>query len=362
MKTFRYNLDNFLLSNLSGPLWSLFFNSCSINVFVFFFFSNHLLHFFIAFELRLVPVLILVLRKGSTPEKISACLWTVFYTVCGSLPLLVSILVFASKSCSDRIFVFFSSQLPFFFIFAFLVKLPIFGLHSWLPLLHVQAPVYCSMFLAGVLLKMGGYGLFIISGLQFSSQFLCYLALHGACLAMLICFVENDLKVIVAYSRIGHIALVLASLLVGNFQGQEARILIIVAHGFVSSGLFYVIDILYNSSGSRRLSLVKGLNNSSKALFNWRMIFLLLNCSLPPTLNFLAEVFGIVSLTSLLPTVFCQVLLLVLFCGLFNMLFLTRIGKGVFISSASLTISSKNFRVLICHIIPVLIFSLWFFR
>lgn len=193
-----------------------------------------------------------------------------FYTLLASLPIIISIFRFYRVGGSldffcfsggvDRILMFMCINTVFF------VKAPIYFVHLWLPKAHVEAPVSGSIILAGVMLKLGGYGLirFLI---LFPYSTLCLswiffsISLVGGVLVSFICLRQRDVKSLIAYSSVSHMGLVICGLLTYSYWGFCGSLLIIVAHGLCSSGLFCLANISYERVGSRSLFLVKGLLN-----------------------------------------------------------------------------------------------------
>jgi len=148
--------------------------------------------------------------------------------------------------------------------FAFMAKLPIFPLHSWLPKAHVEASVVGSIILAGVLLKLGGVGVIRLQNFfnfysLFEENFLVRLRLYGGVIRRVVCLRQCDIKALVAYSSIGHMRLVFVGSLRFREAGLYGIILLIITHGLCSAGLFFVVNVLYEFRGSRSLVVNVGV-------------------------------------------------------------------------------------------------------
>lgn len=194
-----------------------------------------------------------------------------FYTIFASLPLLLLIFYLyknftISINLSRLIFGRLDGVVVIFLILAFLAKFPIYVLHLWLPKAHVEAPVAGSIILAGVLLKLGGYG--IIRFLPLANELtnilqiiLIILSLVGGVFIRLNCLAIIDIKSLVACSSVVHIRTCISALLIINDWGIKSSVIIMIAHGLCSSGLFFLIGIIYERTSSRRISMNKGLLN-----------------------------------------------------------------------------------------------------
>nr|YP_448915.1 NADH dehydrogenase subunit 4 [Sclerophasma paresisense]ABB81899.1 NADH dehydrogenase subunit 4 [Sclerophasma paresisense] len=271
-------------------LLMLIFTFSSMNLFLFYFF----------FECSVLPTLFLILGWGYQPERIQAGIYLLFYTLFASLPLLFSIFYLYNSIGMLFMFSFLSFNVYNFFIYlslilAFLVKMPMFLVHLWLPKAHVEAPVSGSMILAGILLKLGGYGLIrlfpimINLGIKYNILFIS-ISLFGGFMISLMCLCQTDLKSLIAYSSVAHMGMVLSGIMTLTYWGICGSLILMIAHGLCSSGLFCLANISYERVGSRSLLLNKGLINFMPSMSLWWFMLSSSNMAAPPSLNLLGEI------------------------------------------------------------------------
>jgi len=270
-----------------------------------FFFCRRIFSFYFLIESSLIPILFLILCWGYQPERVQAGFLIIIYTVVASIPFLIRISYILIRYNSDNFNCLLLNRgfgvgidlvFWFFIILGFLVKLPVFILHSWLPKAHVEAPVGGSMILAGIMLKFGGFGLWRflpILGRADSKvlEFTIILTLWGGLVCRIICLCHYDMKAMIAFSSISHMRVVVLGIITFYCMGWLGGVAIIFIHGVCSPCLFAIANYRYKFSSSRRIFLCKGLLKVCPLVSLFWFMFCSFNLGCPPSLNFFSEVF-----------------------------------------------------------------------
>nr|BBH36898.1 NADH dehydrogenase subunit 4 [Amblygobius phalaena] len=274
--------------------------------------ATEVILFYIMFEATLIPTLIIITRWGNQTERLNAGTYFLFYTLAGSLPLLVALLLLQNTTGTLSLLTLqYAPAFPLLStadkmwwagcLLAFLVKMPLYGMHLWLPKAHVEAPIAGSMVLAAVLLKLGGYGMMrMMIVLEPLSKEMSYpfiiLALWGVVMTGSICLRQTDLKSLIAYSSVGHMGLVAGGILIQTPWGFTGALILMIAHGLTSSALFCLANTNYERTHSRTMVLARGLQTLLPLMTAWWFISTLANLALPPLPNLMGELMIIVSL------------------------------------------------------------------
>nr|YP_010586116.1 NADH dehydrogenase subunit 4 [Chimarra paramonorum]UZZ43852.1 NADH dehydrogenase subunit 4 [Chimarra paramonorum] len=284
---YRY-YSSFYMVNIIFMLFTL------VSVFI----SLSFFMFYIFFECSLLPILFLILGWGYQVERVQAGIYLIFYTLFVSLPLFMVIMYLSSQG---GMLMFYSmveeSSVVVYFVMmvTFLVKVPMYFVHLWLPKAHVEAPVAGSMILAGVMLKLGGYGLlrllkiFYVSGLKFNLIW-GVISMIGGIYLSLNCLVQIDLKILIAYSSVVHMGIMVLGMITYSKWGFFGSYMLMLGHGLCSSGLFCLANIGYERLGSRSLVINKGLINYFPSLSLWWFLLVSSNMAAPPSMNLLGEI------------------------------------------------------------------------
>nr|YP_009000472.1 NADH dehydrogenase subunit 4 [Ornithodoros brasiliensis]AHF21686.1 NADH dehydrogenase subunit 4 [Ornithodoros brasiliensis]QZP40889.1 NADH dehydrogenase subunit 4 [Ornithodoros brasiliensis] len=337
---------------------------------VFCFSVYNLIGFYLFFESVLFPIVMLIVGWGNQPERLQAGLYMLFYTLGGSLPLLlfllsngnefsISIFYAGWQSCKMGTLMFCMG------ILAFLVKMPMFMVHVWLPKAHVEAPVAGSMILAGVLLKLGIYGLlrvkiFFIDEMKNYGFVFMSIILMGGIFVSLICLCQVDVKALIAYSSVCHMGLSLGGVISMSSWGLTGNMLMMLGHGLCSSGLFCLANIYYERLYSRSLILLKGMGIFFPFLSVMWFLFSITNMAAPPSMNLGGE---ILLMGSMIKWSFLCLIPLGLMCflsaaySLYLYSYLNH-GKGWVMYSVNM-ISFREMLLMVYHFIPLI---LWVFK
>nr|APX40559.1 NADH dehydrogenase subunit 4 [Longitarsus cerinthes] len=354
------NYYNFLIFIISILMLSLFMTFSSLNFFMFYLF----------FEISLIPTLILIIGWGYQPERLEAGIYLLFYTLLMSLPMMVMIfyldlinnsLIFLMMEMNlQSIFMYFCMNMVFF------VKIPMFFLHLWLPKAHVEAPVSGSMILAGVMLKLGGYGLLRMMFLfklflNSLNIFIIVISLLGGFFISLVCIRQSDMKSLIAYSSVSHMGLVLAGIMTFNFWGMNGALGMMLAHGLCSSGLFCLANLSYERIFSRSLYLNKGLLNLLPSFSLWWFLFLSSNMAAPPSLNLVSEIMLINSLVGFSSYNIILLSLVSFFSAVYSLFLYSYTQHGMFYSGLFSFLSgvSREYLLLLLHWLPL---NIMFFK
>ncbi len=314
--------------------------------------------FYIFFEAILIPMYFLVGLWGSRERKIRAAYLLFFYTIVGSVLLLISILYIYSITGTFNFE--YLSNIKFYltnleqkllwlgFFISFSSKIPMFPFHIWLPEAHVEASTTGSVLLAGILLKLGVYG-FVRYNLvlfpeasEFFTPLVYTLSLIGVIFASFNAIRQTDLKRIVAYSSIAHMNLVVMGLFSFDVIGLQGALLQSISHGFVAGSLFFLIGILYNRYHSRILHYYGGLTSVMPLYAGFFLVFTMANIALPGTSSFIGEFLILLGIYS--ENIFAGIIstLSVIFSGAYSLWLYNRIMFGNLQSDFTLKFKDLN--------------------
>lgn len=336
--------------------------------------SSNILTFYIIFEIRLIPLFIIIFWWGKTKERTSARIYILMYTIMGSLPLLITLFILIKYNFTLEWDLLINNKINInsFIIYwnliiAFLVKIPVYGFHSWLPKAHVEAPVFGSIILARVILKLGSIGLIRTLLLIMNSitnkfnSWIIIISIIGIIFIRIICITQLDLKIIVAYSSVVHIGVAVLSIITLFKWGISGAILLIIAHGLCSSLIFYIVNTIYERSHSRIILFNKGvINTEAKLTFLW-FFACIGNIGAPISINFISELLIINRILSWLNISIIIIVLINIFRRIYCIQLFIIIAHGSISKNITPPVKISEFLIIILHIIPMnfITFNSW---
>lgn len=328
------------------------------------FFSKNFILFFIMFESSLLPLFFLISGWGYQPERLQSSLYFLFYTLFGSLPLLVMLILCRNLSVFNWLntLTYLSITWYLFIIIAFLIKMPMFLVHLWLPKAHVEAPTVGSMILAGLTLKLGRYALFRLFYLT-NTLTLKYnwvwisIRLIGNLLLCVVCIRQTDLKSLIAYSSVVHMGLCLLTTLFILNWSFEGGLWLSLSHGLASSGLFFLTNSTYTRFNRRRLYINKGLAFTIPLISIWWFLILIFNMASPPSLNLFSEIKMIVTTVSIRWLTLILSVISSFFCAAYCLFLFRNVYHGKSNSTQKFTnnILIKEHLIVFCHLWPLVV-------
>nr|YP_010411516.1 NADH dehydrogenase subunit 4 [Euurobracon yokahamae]UJJ81891.1 NADH dehydrogenase subunit 4 [Euurobracon yokahamae] len=331
------------------------------------FLSTNLMIFYIFFEMSLIPITLIIMGWGLQIDRIQASMYMLFYTLFGSLPLLIMIIYIFYNKFSLSIMILKMNYLNlnnlFYFLMinlAFFIKMPMYLTHLWLPKAHVEAPIMGSMILAGTMLKLGSYGLYrlmnIIPYIYINfSKYMILINLLGSLICSLICMNQSDMKIIIAYSSIVHMSIMLAGMMSMSNSSFKGSILMMISHGLCSSCMFFSINLIYERLNSRNMFINKNLINILPSLTLWMFLIFSSNFPAPPSLNLFSEILIFISLIQWNKFL----ILLISFISFFNTCYsifiyaYSQYGKMNYSQMNFVNINCKEYLNLMLHWMPL---------
>nr|YP_009370757.1 NADH dehydrogenase subunit 4 [Eukaryota sp. BB2]AQL10456.1 NADH dehydrogenase subunit 4 [Eukaryota sp. BB2] len=328
--------------------------------------------FYIFFESILIPIFIFIGIWGSRQRKIHAAYLLFFYTLAGSLLMLFSIIIIYSHTGSTDLQLLWGMEISdirekliwLSFFFSFAIKIPMFPFHIWLPEAHVESPTEGSVILAGVLLKLGGYGFlrilipFFFEATLYFVPLIFLLASIGIVYTSFATLRQMDLKKIIAYSSIAHMNIAILGLFALDLISVSGSYIMFFSHGIVSGGLFFMIGILYDRYKTRVIKYYSGVVQLMPLFSTFFLLLILGNISLPGTSSFVGEFLIFCGLLDKSRLAFFSAAIGAILCTIYSIWLYNRLTFGIinyYYPKKLIDLTRLEFNLML----PIVFFMLW---
>nr|QLD97059.1 NADH dehydrogenase subunit 4 [Amblyomma tholloni]QLD97072.1 NADH dehydrogenase subunit 4 [Amblyomma tholloni] len=349
----------------------LFFVNMMMILLILCFSVSNLMAFYFLFESVLFPIVMIIFGWGNQPERLQAGFNMLMYTIFGSFPLFIMLIFYYYKAnCLNFVYMNwilgeYVGNLFIFLMLGFFVKIPMFFFHLWLPKAHVEAPISGSMILAGILLKLGIYGIFrfkmmlINMTIKYCELFISA-SIWGSVMISIYCLYQVDVKSLIAYSSVCHMGIVLSGILGFSVYSAYGAVMLMIGHGLCSSALFCLANLIYERVFTRSMILFKGLKTIFPSLALWWFLFSIINMSAPLTMNLFGEFFLSLSILKMSIYFFSPILFLIFLSACYSVYLYSYVNHGHGWIMWSLgPINLREYNVLFLHLFPSIF---WVFK